>query len=80
MYPVAMLQPVRLGQASGLPVDRRAVGGNVVQPVPAISEMNLAMLARDESFRIGKRPIQKRITPDINATPINLDEDRATVW
>lgn len=77
--PVAVLETVGFGYPPRHPVDGRSIGRNVVQPVPAIAEMNLAVLSGNESLGIGQRPVQIGISPDIDATLINLDEDGATV-
>lgn len=67
------------GHTSGIVVDGRTVGGDVMQPVAAVAEVNFAVLARDEPFGIGQRPVEIRVAANIDAATINLDEDRPAV-
>ena len=79
MDPVAVGKAMGFGHTSGIVVDGRAVRGDVMQPVATVAEVNFAVLARDESFGIRQRPVEIRVTADIDSTAINLDEDRPAV-
>ena len=66
LQPVAVAQPVRALHALVAAVDERAVAGHVVQPVRPLAIADLAVLAGDESARVGQRPIEVGIAPDID--------------
>lgn len=50
-----------------------------MQPVPAIPEVDLAMLARDETLRIRQRPVKVGIPTDIDPSTVDIDGDRPTI-
>ena len=66
--PVAIAKPVRRVHPMVGPVQEGAVGGNVVQPVPAVLIADLAMLAGNVAGRVGQGPIEMRVAPDVDAT------------
>ena len=67
--PVAGLQLVRLVQPEFGIVDEGAVPRDVLQPVIAILEPDLAVLARYKPGRIGQRPVEILVAADIDAAP-----------
>jgi len=64
--PVAIAQPVRRLQPAVAPIEKSAVGRDVVEPVSAVAVTHLAMLGRDVARRIGQGPIKVLIAADID--------------
>ena len=50
-----------------------------MQPITAVAEADFAMLARNMPARVGQRPVEMRIAPDIEAASLDFNAQRPPV-
>ena len=77
---VAAAEPMGLGHPMVGPVQKGAVGGDIVQPVAPVLIAYLAMLAGNVPGRVRQGPIEMRIASDVDAAlAADVTANRSTI-